>query len=567
MSSKNHLAEEKTIVQIVHIDETGDSYYRMRWPGRDIVRWAPNWRVISLDSNAAERFEYCEKADLLFLFQSQDLDLIPVLQKRRAAGKKTIVEYNDNFYEPSVSSPVYEVWSSPILWAAYERFIKEADCLLVTGPGLYDLFSRQTQKPIYILKNHIPDEKLLPFESLWPETKKITLGWGGSMGHIPDLFAYLPVIRELIAEFPDLQLSVMGNEAIPNYLDISADRFHFTNWGSMRQYFQFLETLHIGFVPVLDTPYNHCRSDIKAVEMASRAALPVLPDSEVYQEFLKESKLAAYQSMRDAKEKLSALIKDRNKLKESAKRAYDYIALKRLGHQNKERFEICLNYMGDGASTWSGSQPKGYHEIRGTAQLIPPFRESLIQVQNLFNQKKRREGLDVLESAIQANPSHPELAIAHLKALRACQLRGVCEKALLYSKGFHRDLRFIIFAAETASTLGQKEMIWEEIVRTLDQSSKHALQYFQMPIVTSFVKELKDFRELALVGQKLKRFYPGSVLLRFELAKAHEFRGEKELASIEFSFVLQRMEENKQEKTVLETLNINEIRAFELALK
>ncbi|MDB5037829.1 MAG: hypothetical protein JWQ35_1357, partial [Bacteriovoracaceae bacterium] len=278
VSDAHPLQEERTIVQLVMIDETGDSYYRMRWPGRELSLMAPEWRVISLDASAKERFELGEKADLLILFQSHDQDLLPLISRRRAAGKKTLVEYNDHFYDSPVTSPAHEFWSSPLNWDIYERIMNDSDGVIVTGPGLKQLFSEKTKKPIFEIKNQLPDPSLIPFEELWTDpAKELRLGWGGSMGHLPDLFSFLPVIRELISEIPHLKLYLMGNDAIPNYLDISPDRFHFVPWGSMESYFQFLESLHIGFAPLLDTPYNRCRSDIKAVEMSSRGVLPILP--------------------------------------------------------------------------------------------------------------------------------------------------------------------------------------------------------------------------------------------------------------------------------------------------
>ena len=287
------LKQERTILQLVHIDETGDSYYRMRWPGNELSKQVPNWRVISLDARAKERFEWALKADLLFLFQSHDYDLIPILHQRRALGRKTIVEYNDNFYDPPVTSPVFEAWSNPLIWDAYERIMNLGDALVVTGPGLKELFSKKTQKPIYELKNQLPDLKLIDFEMLWADTsREVVLGWGGSQGHLPDLFSFFPAIRTLMKEFPNLKLHMMGNAAIPNYLDLPSERFRFTEWGSMRQYFQFLEKVHLGFAPLRDTPYNRCRSDIKAVEMASRGALPILPNFLPYHEFIQNAELS-----------------------------------------------------------------------------------------------------------------------------------------------------------------------------------------------------------------------------------------------------------------------------------
>ncbi len=84
-----------TIVQTVLLDETGDSCYRMRWPGMQLAKQNKNLRIINLDSRAKERFEYALEADLLVTYQSNDSELLPIIKKRRLLGKKTLVEYND----------------------------------------------------------------------------------------------------------------------------------------------------------------------------------------------------------------------------------------------------------------------------------------------------------------------------------------------------------------------------------------------------------------------------------------------------------------------------------------
>ena len=164
--SANSRTDERTIVQLVHIDETGDSYYRMRWPARDLAAQRPGWRVINLDARAHERFEWAEHADLLVLYQCGDYDLVPVLRKRRAAGRSTLAEYNDNFYASPPSTPVADVWGSPLIWQAYETLMAEADRLVVTGEGLRHLFSNAFEGEIAILENHLPDEPR-PFDEVW----------------------------------------------------------------------------------------------------------------------------------------------------------------------------------------------------------------------------------------------------------------------------------------------------------------------------------------------------------------------------------------------------------------
>ena len=231
--------EERTIVQLSLMNDTGDSCYRMRWPARALSEKRSSWRVINLDSQAKERFEWAEQADLLVVFQSNDYDLLTIIDKRKAAGKKTLIEYNDNFYSPPAASPVANDWRSPLLWQTYESLIQAGDGLIVTGPGLEELFSSQESKAIHVLENHYPED-IPDFETVFkaPE-EEIILAWGGSVGHISDFLWILPTIKELLAEYPQLKFHAMGTDAIPELVKLPEDRFQYTPWGSMQQYFDF----------------------------------------------------------------------------------------------------------------------------------------------------------------------------------------------------------------------------------------------------------------------------------------------------------------------------------------
>ncbi|NMC62079.1 MAG: glycosyltransferase family 4 protein, partial [SAR324 cluster bacterium] len=281
----------KTIVQLVLMNETGDSYYRMRWPARDLAFQAPNWRVINLDAQAKERFTWGEAADLLILYQSNDIDLLPLIEKRRRLGKKTLVEYNDNFYDVQAWSPVAEAWQSPLLWQRYERIMKISDGIIVTGEGLRDVLSSHISQRYYIIENHLPK---VPdsYESLQQKkTPYISIGWGGSLGHMADFLSIVPVIKAVLAEIPGTKLHVMGNETIPSLLEFPKEKLVFKPWGSVEEYFHFWEEIHIGIAPLLDTPYNRCRSDIKAVEMSAMGVLPLLSNAIPYKNFLEQTDL------------------------------------------------------------------------------------------------------------------------------------------------------------------------------------------------------------------------------------------------------------------------------------
>ena len=77
----------------------------MRWPAEQVAKQNPDWRILNLPFSAEERYDWGLEADLLVLIQNSDIDFLPVIEMRRKLGRKTLVEYNDNFYEPQPWSP------------------------------------------------------------------------------------------------------------------------------------------------------------------------------------------------------------------------------------------------------------------------------------------------------------------------------------------------------------------------------------------------------------------------------------------------------------------------------
>lgn len=437
--------EERTIVQLVLVNDTGDSFYRMRWPGADLAKQNPNWRVINLDAQAKERFEWGLNADLLVLLQSSDLDLLWLVQERKKLGKKTLVEYNDNYYHPQPWSPVVDAWNSPLIWQSYELIMNSADALMVTGPGLKSLFKQHYPGEIFEIENHFP-RPLPDFKLLWSEPgERIKIGWAGSLGHMADIISVRDVLAKLLKDFPQVDFFAMGNESLPEVLQLPNDRFKSFPWGSMEDYIRFWGPIHIGIAPLLDTPYNNCRSDIKAIEIAASGAIPVLANALPYKKFIKETKVPSFESPYGLYNALKNLIQKPAALRSIAERSYNYVRDNRIGPNRKERSELYQSLIQDTAhSNYRFPFPLGYHEVMGTSQPEPPTRSAVLAIQQLLNQKRIQEGRDLMNQLAEQHPSHPDLQIAKFKlSLGQDRTEGLKLLPQLRKK-FPRDLRFLM---------------------------------------------------------------------------------------------------------------------------
>ena len=517
---------ERTILQLAAIDETGDSYYRMRWPARDLAAQRPNWRVVNLDCRSLERYEMAEHADLLVLYQCQDYDLLPIITRRRAAGRKTIVEYNDNFYSPPPSSPVADAWASPLLWESYETMIRHSDALIVTGEGLRRLFDGRFDCETVALENHLP-EPPRPFSEIWSDpSDTIWLGWGGSIGHAPDLLAILPALRDLLAEIPRLRLKVMGNTSLPSYFAISPDRYAFVPWGTMAEYYRFWEGVHLGFAPLLDSPYNRCRSDVKAVEISASGALPILSKLLPYEQFIKRTGTPSYESLSDFKDVVHSLCANVDSMRAQAERCHAYVASERIGKEQVERATLYERMMTAAPSSFFWPCGVGYHELNGTAEEMTRSERVLTSVQGYINAKQLPTAVQAIEEACHSNPESPNLL--HARLLLAPRVAGsrIPEELVKARKAFPRDARFLLLQIERERDSSARAGQWGELIKMLEALSLKSRYTFDSGVVRTFTNCMRLGDDMREIGRTLMSLYPDHLQLVLLVGGYYEARGE-----------------------------------------
>lgn len=555
-SSKNEI---KTVLQLVLTDETGDSYHRMRWPAKHLCQQEYSLRIINLDARARERFEWAEQADLLVLYQSMDYCLLPVIERRKKRGLKTLVEYNDNFYAPPACSPAAKAWADPTILHAYEKMMECADGIIVTGPGLEELFRSRTDKPIFILENHLPSE-LPDFEDVWRDPKdNLRIGWAGSLGHMADLLALLPILERFIAGKPNLSLWIMGNEAIPSFLTLPKERYTFKAWGSMEEYFSFWKEVHIGVAPLLNTPYNRCRSDIKAVEMSSAATLPILSKLLPYDNFIQATGAPSFSTWEELTNLLEVYVSEPSKLKNTVKRCFDHVREKRVGPARSERLKLYEKFMPTTSSTYCWTVGSGFHELHGT----PSDTLELNSAQTKLNTKDYKGALSIFNKLREENPYSPELWINEARCLGALGFSQVTHVLKDAKERFPRDPRFIML--ELSFIERPTSLLWREILETLKDD--HVKKFYSNQLISLYTRQLSQYPELIECAEDLLNFYPRCAELHLVLAQHLLKSGEHARALTHFELLFDISENARQNEKIVSTLEPSYLLTCIAALK
>lgn len=312
----------------------GDYVYRIKQPGQAMGR-VPGIRVVDCWLYSPHLKELFLCADLMINHLVFEPDFIPLVAERRRLGLATIYEISDNFMALPVSANRLLNLGNALTKSTIFQLIRLSDAIQGVSPILVDRFDFLHEQRM-VFENHIM--QIHPF--LKKSRDGVTIGWGGSMGHTEDLKWIAPLIKDICLSHPEVRFRFMGNRE--QYDEVfgkhDSEKFSYKDPGSLSEYFDFLEGLDIGLAPLLDTPFNICRSDVKFIEYASRGVVPVLSDVGPYRMHARRGVNAfLFNGAQKLKEILETLIGNRGLMEKVQRNAYEYIKNERLEQNHADR--------------------------------------------------------------------------------------------------------------------------------------------------------------------------------------------------------------------------------------
>ena len=544
------------IVHVVAFDDTGDSAYRMQWPTRDIAAAEPELAVVTVNADAAERFDLARQADLLVLIQSSDIELLPIVKARRAAGRATLVEYNDNFFEPPPWAPVAKAWASPLLQALYADFMLSADAVMTTSPKLAQLFQRRIGelRDISVVANYLPQapaslEQLEAGKTTYP-----SLGWAGSLGHIADILAFAPQLLRTLAEIPESKIHIMGNSALPALLGIPSERLVFTPWSSIDAYFTFWADIRVGVAALLPSAYNQCRSDIKAVEISSCGVAPVLSDIEPYRDFATLCDLKLQNDFISLGDAARELLKKPQLAQAVAARAHAFVSRQRVGVASTERLALYKRLL-EKSRVEKKTHTPGLQHINGEPKPRKPLVELIRKTQELLKSGEADQALTLLRAQVQECAFDGDIVLLYLKCLIVTGRTDVYNELSLARARFPQDLRFELLELQLLGSEIDKLIVsWSEL---LDRILNHPKKYevFSAEIVSLLGAQLERYPQLIDLAKRALEMYPQGVSLRFRLAEALRRANNDQEALVQY----QQLRDQRRQAAFLRELEALEI--------
>ena len=241
---------------------------------------------------------------------------------------------------------VEEMDDHPVLWEkSYEKtgFINFISVHAIqTSTEYLAEYLRQFNPHVKVFDNQL--QKLLPPRDYDAEFKKedkpVTIFFG-ALNRDKEFNEILPTLNELAKKYgKKLAFKILARQNLfeslesENKVMLGDNRIYDGQFVPYERYERELNTSDIALLPLQDNKFNRAKSDLKFLECASCGAA-VLASPVAYSEVVKDGENGfIFYDMKEFAQKLELLIENRDKRRELATAAYDYVKHNRLMSQH-----------------------------------------------------------------------------------------------------------------------------------------------------------------------------------------------------------------------------------------
>ena len=181
----------------------GDHIYRTAQPAR-ALGMVDDITVVCGTLLSPQAHRLARVADVLILCMVADADLLPILRHRAAHGRLTVFEINDDVLNAQPWNPVADFYRLSENRALFLQLAAGSNCLQLSTPELARRYGH-LQRSCAVFANN-----LWNVPPLARENYPLSIGWVGSIGHGQGLAWAMPVLRRIMASYPQLTFSLMG---------------------------------------------------------------------------------------------------------------------------------------------------------------------------------------------------------------------------------------------------------------------------------------------------------------------------------------------------------------------
>lgn len=188
-----------------------------------------------------------------------------------------IVDYDDNLLEVPKYNKYHIEMSKhePDYVKSVAYGIQNADMVWVSTDKLKEEFTKYNTN-IHVVRNAFDDYLYRPQGF----SRKKTVLWRGSKTHTQDLDCFREPLKALFFENQDFEFVFIGDGYPTWLLDTQSKNITFVDPVYTYDFFNCLKVINpsVMIVPLEDTLFNYCKSDIAAIEAVASGSLCIAPD-------------------------------------------------------------------------------------------------------------------------------------------------------------------------------------------------------------------------------------------------------------------------------------------------
>ena len=289
----------------------------------------------------------------LMVFQrNHQPDIYQKMLAAKSMGIKTVYELDDDMLNMPVDFDLpYKFYAKPEVRETMLAFMRNCDALTVSTVTLGESVRKQTPRPSYVVPNAIDLDR-------WREAQlardvrlaigkhnEVVIGWMASGSHLIDIPLVDQALCRIFRDHANVKLSIIGTLSMEHFakyeLKNYADRIVFRNWVEINALPGFMADFDIGIAPLVDCPFNLCKSGLKFLQMSALGIPGVHTDLQMYRDLCTNDRDGFLATPGNWHEPLEALVSDA----ELRKRISSFAL------QNVQEYDI-LRTSGNWVSAW-----------------------------------------------------------------------------------------------------------------------------------------------------------------------------------------------------------------------
>lgn len=290
---------------------------------------------------------------------SQELEAIRIAKR---LGLPVIVDYDDLLFDIPADNPAYRAYMNRATQETIITIMREASCIWVSTPELkrcIQIKGASLNDRVFVVPNALDDIHLVARQRAMPpplKARQPAVVWRGSPTHERDVMEFAPEIGDVAAS--NLKTSFVFVGYNPWFLTerMAGSQAVLSGALPVGEFMEFLYATasRIGMVPLHDSRFNRCKSNIAWLEMTWSGGVVLAPDWEEW----RQPGIVTYRSADDFKAGLKLLVEmEPEKLAEMHAQSWAHIQKNfMLSNTNKIR----LLTLG---ACFSGQWPAGFERL------------------------------------------------------------------------------------------------------------------------------------------------------------------------------------------------------------